>query len=61
MADKNTKKLTILHSNDLHGDFLAEHVDEKKTGNYKDFASELKEEGSKKQSDFTRKSRGKKR
>ena len=32
MADKNTKKLTILHSNDLHGDFLAEHVDEKLIG-----------------------------
>lgn len=29
MAKKHTKKLTILHSNDLHGDFLAEHVDEK--------------------------------
>ena len=25
---KNLKKLTILHSNDLHGDFLAEQVDE---------------------------------
>ena len=24
MTAKNTKKLTILHSNDLHGDFLAE-------------------------------------
>ena len=23
----NTKKLTVLHSNDLHGDFLAEEVD----------------------------------
>ena len=23
----NIKKLTILHSNDLHGDFLAEEVD----------------------------------
>ena len=32
MADKNTKKLTILHSNDLHGDFLAEHVEEKLIG-----------------------------
>ena len=28
MTAKNTKKLTILHSNDLHGDFLAEHIDE---------------------------------
>lgn len=27
MAD-NKKKLTILHSNDLHGDFLAEKVDD---------------------------------
>ena len=26
---KHTKKITILHSNDLHGDFLAEQVDEK--------------------------------
>ena len=26
---KQTKKITILHSNDLHGDFLAEQVDEK--------------------------------
>ena len=25
---KHTKKITILHSNDLHGDFLAEQVDE---------------------------------
>ena len=25
---KQTKKITILHSNDLHGDFLAEQVDE---------------------------------
>ena len=24
---KNLKKLTILHSNDLHGDFLAKEVD----------------------------------
>ena len=29
---KNLKKLTILHSNDLHGDFLAEQVDEKLVG-----------------------------
>ena len=28
----NTKTLTLLHSNDLHGDFLAEQVDEKLTG-----------------------------
>ena len=26
------KKLTLLHSNDMHGDFLAEQVDEKLTG-----------------------------
>ena len=32
MTAKNTKKLTILHSNDLHGDFLAEHIDEKLVG-----------------------------
>ena len=25
---KQTKKITILHSNDLHGDFLAEQLDE---------------------------------
>ena len=29
---KHTKKITILHSNDLHGDFLAEQVDEKTGG-----------------------------
>ena len=29
---KNLKKLTILHSNDLHGDFLAENVDSKLVG-----------------------------
>lgn len=29
---KNLKKLTILHSNDLHGDFLAEEIDEKLVG-----------------------------
>ncbi|MDI9540084.1 MAG: bifunctional UDP-sugar hydrolase/5'-nucleotidase [Bacillota bacterium] len=29
---KNIKKLTILHSNDLHGDFLAERIDEKLVG-----------------------------
>jgi len=28
----NTKRLTILHSNDLHGDFLAENVDQKLLG-----------------------------
>ena len=31
MADNN-KKLTILHSNDLHGDFLAEKVDDRLIG-----------------------------
>ena len=29
---KHTKKITILHSNDMHGDFLAEQVDEKLVG-----------------------------
>ena len=29
---KNLKKLTILHSNDLHGDFLAEQVDQTLVG-----------------------------
>ena len=29
---KNLKKLTLLHSNDLHGDFTAEKVDEKLVG-----------------------------
>jgi 5'-nucleotidase len=29
---KNLKKLTLLHSNDLHGDFLAEKIDEKLVG-----------------------------
>ena len=28
----NLKKLTLLHSNDMHGDFLAEHVDENLVG-----------------------------
>ena len=28
----NTKEITLLHSNDMHGDFLADHVDEKLTG-----------------------------
>ena len=28
----NLKKLTLLHSNDMHGDFLAEHVDENLIG-----------------------------
>ena len=28
----NTKKITLLHSNDLHGDFLAEKVDQKLLG-----------------------------
>ena len=31
---KNLKKLTILHSNDMHGDFLAEKVDDRLTGVY---------------------------
>ena len=30
--DKNLKKLTILHSNDMHGDFLAEEIDENLVG-----------------------------
>lgn len=29
---KNLKKLTLLHSNDLHGDFLAEEIDKKLIG-----------------------------
>ncbi len=29
---KNLKKLTILHSNDMHGDFLEEEIDEKLVG-----------------------------
>lgn len=29
---KNLKELTILHSNDIHGDFLAEQIDEKLVG-----------------------------
>ena len=29
---KNLKELTILHSNDMHGDFLAEQIDEKLVG-----------------------------
>ena len=29
---KHLKKLTLLHSNDMHGDFLAEHVDERLVG-----------------------------
>ena len=28
----NTKQITLLHSNDMHGDFLADHVDDKLTG-----------------------------
>ena len=28
----NLKKLTILHSNDLHGDFLVEEIDSKLVG-----------------------------
>ena len=30
--NKNIKKLTLLHSNDMHGDFLAEHADGKLVG-----------------------------
>ncbi|MCF0151425.1 MAG: bifunctional metallophosphatase/5'-nucleotidase, partial [Firmicutes bacterium] len=29
---KNLKKLTILHSNDMHGDFLQEQIDDKLVG-----------------------------
>lgn len=29
---KNLKKLTILHSNDMHGDFLTEQIDERLVG-----------------------------
>ena len=29
---KHLKKLTILHSNDMHGDFLAKRVDDKLLG-----------------------------
>ena len=29
---KNIKKLTLLHSNDMHGDFHAEEIDEKLVG-----------------------------
>ena len=29
---KNLKKLTLLHSNDMHGDFLAENIDQKLVG-----------------------------
>ena len=29
---KNLKELIILHSNDMHGDFLAEQIDEKLVG-----------------------------
>ena len=29
---KNTKKLTLLHSNDMHGDFLEENVDSSLVG-----------------------------
>ena len=28
----NIKKLTLLHSNDMHGDFLAENVDSQLVG-----------------------------
>ena len=29
---KNLKKLTLLHSNDMHGDFIAENIDSKLVG-----------------------------
>ena len=29
---KNLKKLTLLHSNDIHGDFIAENIDSKLVG-----------------------------
>ena len=29
---KHLKKLVLLHSNDMHGDFLAENVDDKLVG-----------------------------
>lgn len=32
MSLKNIKKLTLLHSNDLHGDFFAENLDSKLIG-----------------------------
>ena len=32
MAEDSIKKLTILHSNDLHGDFLPKEVDGKEVG-----------------------------
>ncbi|MDO5561726.1 MAG: bifunctional UDP-sugar hydrolase/5'-nucleotidase [bacterium] len=32
VAEKHLKKLTILHSNDLHGDFLSEKIDKKLLG-----------------------------
>lgn len=32
---KNLKKLTLLHSNDLHGDFLAERIDNKLVGGFR--------------------------
>ena len=32
MENKNIKKLTLLHSNDMHGDFLAENLDKKLVG-----------------------------
>ena len=32
MREKKLKKLTILHSNDMHGDFQAEQVDDKLIG-----------------------------
>ena len=32
MNTERYRKLTILHSNDLHGDFLAKEIDEKLVG-----------------------------
>ena len=32
MENTAIKKLTLLHSNDMHGDFFAEKVDDKLTG-----------------------------
>ncbi|MCA5961405.1 metallophosphoesterase [Blautia sp. RD014234] len=32
MAQKNLKHLTLLHSNDMHGDFLAEEIDNELVG-----------------------------
>ena len=34
---KNIKKLTLLHSNDMHGDFMVEKIDEKLVGGSQPF------------------------